>query len=81
MPVLSEQITDTDPNVSTVLSDLQRIFCLRIILALIVMLAVSATGRPSGTKATATDTHDMIKLGTLIQSGCSFRNHVALMLC
>lgn len=77
---MSEQITETDPKVSTVLSDLQRILCLRIMLALMVMLAVTATGRPSGMKATATETHEMIKLGTLIQSGWSCRNHVALLI-
>lgn len=79
VPVLSEQMTETDPSVSTVLSDLQRIFCLRIMLALMVMLAVSATGKPSGIKATATETQDMMRLGTLIQPGWSFRNHVALL--
>lgn len=71
-------MTDTEPSVSTVLRDLQRIFCFRIMLALMVMLAVRATGRPSGMKATATETHDMMRLGTLIQSGYFFRSHVAL---
>lgn len=69
VPVLSEQMTDTEPSVSTVLSDLHRILFLRIILALMVRLAVRAMGRPSGMKATATDTHETMRVGTLIQSG------------
>lgn len=80
MPVLSEQMTDTDPSVSTVFRDLQRIFCFRIMLALMVMLAVRATGRPSGMKATATETQEMIRLGTLIQSGYFLRSHAALLI-
>lgn len=48
VPVLSEQMTETDPSVSTVFSDLQRILFLRIMLATIVKLVVSAMGRPSG---------------------------------
>ena len=79
VPVLSEQMTETDPSVSTVLSDLQRIFCLRIMLALMVMLAVNATGKPSGMKATPTETQEMIRLGTLIHPGWSFRSHAALL--
>jgi hypothetical protein len=54
---------------------------LRIMLALMVILAVRATGRPSGIKATATDTHEMMRLGTLIQSGYFLRSHVALRNC
>ena len=69
VPVLSEQMTETVPRVSTVLSDLQRTLFLRSMLALIVRLAVRATGRPSGINATATDTQSTIKVGTLIQSG------------
>lgn len=72
VPVLFEKIADTAPRVSTVLRDLQRILFLRIMLALIVRLVVRATGRPLGTKATATETQETIRLGTLIQSGCSF---------
>lgn len=69
VPVLSEQMTDTDPRVSTVLSDLHRILFLRIMLALMVRLAVRAMGRPSGMKATATETHETMRVGTLIQPG------------
>jgi hypothetical protein len=71
-------MTETDPSVSTVFNDLQRIWFVCIILALMVMLAVRATGRPSGMKATATDTQEMMRLGTLIQPGYSFRSQVAL---
>ena len=78
VPVLSEHMTETEPRVSTVLRDLQRIFCLRIMLALIVMLAVSATGKPSGMNATATETQEMMRFGTLIQLGWSLRSHAAL---
>lgn len=48
VPVLSEQMTDTRLSVSTMLRDLQRILFLRIMLALMVMLAVNATGSPWG---------------------------------
>lgn len=78
VPVLSEQITETEPRVSTVFNDLHKILFFRIMLALMVRLAVRATGRPSGMKATATDTQSTIKVGTLIQSGCDFRSHAAL---
>lgn len=46
---MSEQITLTEPSVSTVLRDLQRILFLRMIFAVMVKDAVSAMGRPSGT--------------------------------
>jgi hypothetical protein len=62
-------MTETEPKVSTVLRDLQRTLFFLIICALIVMLAVRATGNPSGIKATATETQLMIKFGTLIQFG------------
>jgi hypothetical protein len=71
-------MTDTEPRLSTVLRDLQRILFLRIMLALMVMLAVTATGRPSGMKATATETQEMMRLETLIQPGCSRRSQAAL---
>lgn len=71
-------MTETEPKVSTVFSDLQRILFFFIIFALIVMLAVRATGSPSGIKATATETQSMIKLGTLIQSGYVVLSHEAL---
>jgi len=45
--------------------------------AVMVKLAVTAIGRPSGMNATATLTQLTINIGTLIQSGCSFRSQVA----
>ena len=48
VPVLSEQTTDTAPRVSTVLSDLHRILFFFIRFAVIVKLAVTAMGSPSG---------------------------------
>ena len=69
VPVLSEQMTDTDPKVSTVLSDLHKTFCFRIRFAVIVKPAVRAIGSPSGMKAIATLTQLTMRLGTLIQSG------------
>jgi hypothetical protein len=69
VPVLSEQITDTAPNVSTVLSDLHNTWLRLIIFAVIVSEAVSAMRRPSGTKATATVTMSMISPAMLIQFG------------
>lgn len=78
VPVLSEQMTDTDPSVSTVFNDLHKTLFFRIIFALIVRLAVNATGKPSGMKATATDTQATIRLGTLIQSGYVVLSQAAL---
>ena len=69
MPVLSEHITDTEPNVSTVFSDLHKTFCFRIRFAVMVKPAVRAIGSPSGMKAIATLTQLTMRLGTLIQSG------------
>jgi hypothetical protein len=69
VPVLSEQITETDPRVSTVFKDLQRILFFLMMFATIVKLVVNAIGRPSGMNATAADTQLTIKRGTLIQSG------------
>lgn len=69
VPVLSEQMTETAPNVSTVLSDLHNIMFLRIKFAVIVKLAVKAIGSPSGMKAMATLTQSTMRVGTLIQSG------------
>lgn len=80
VPVLSEQITETDPKVSTVFNDLQRILFFLIMLALIVRLAVKATGRPSGMKATATDTQSTMRVGTLIQPGCAFLSQAPLII-
>lgn len=71
-------MTDTAPRVSTVLRDLQRTLFFRIILALIVRLAVNATGRPSGMKATATETQSTMSVGTLIQLGYSLLSQAAL---
>jgi len=62
-------MTETEPRVSTVFNDLQRILFFLMILATIVKLVVSAMGRPSGTNATAADTQLTIKSGTLIQFG------------
>jgi hypothetical protein len=78
VPVLSEQMTDTAPSVSTVFSDLHKILFFLIKLAVIVKLAVKAIGRPSGMKAIATLTQSTINVGTLIQSGCWTRSHEAL---
>jgi hypothetical protein len=73
VPVLSEQITLTEPRVSTVFKDLQRILFLRMMFAVMVKEAVKAIGRPSGIKAMATETQSTIKVGTLIQLGCFLR--------
>ena len=78
VPVLSEQITLTDPRVSTVFKDLHRILFFRIMFAVIVSDAVSAIGSPSGMKAIATETQSTIRRGTSIQLGCSFRRYAAL---
>lgn len=78
VPVLSEQITLTEPSVSTVFNDLHRILFFRIRFAVMVRDAVSAMGRPSGIKAMATETQSTINVGTLIQSGCSFLKYAAL---
>jgi hypothetical protein len=80
VPVLSEQITLTDPRVSTVLSDLQRILFFRMIFAVIVRDAVRAIGKPSGMKAIATETQSTINRGTLIQPGYDFRRYPALVI-
>lgn len=69
VPVLSEQITLTDPSVSTVFRDLQRILFWRMMLAVIVKEAVRAIGSPSGMNAIATDTQSTIKVGTFIKLG------------
>lgn len=69
VPVLSEQMTLTDPRVSTVFSDLQSTLLRRMMFAVMVKLAVTAIGRPSGMKATATDTQSTMSDGTDIQSG------------
>ena len=72
VPVLSEQMTDTEPSVSTVFRDLQRIIFFFIRLAVMVRPAVIAMGRPSGMKAMATLTQLTMRVGTLMKSGCSF---------
>lgn len=69
VPVLSEHITLTEPRVSTVFNDLHKILFFLIRLAVMVKEAVSAIGSPSGMKAIATETHDTMRYGTLIQSG------------
>lgn len=78
VPVLSEQMTETAPNVSTVFKDLQRILFFRMIFAVMVKLAVNAIGRPSGMKATATLTQSTISKGTLIHAGYLMRRYEAL---
>jgi hypothetical protein len=40
-------------------------------------LAVTAMGKPSGIKATATLTQSTMRRDTEIQLGCSFRSHAA----
>jgi hypothetical protein len=69
VPVLSEQITDTAPKVSTVFSDLQRTLFLLITFAVIVKQAVTAIGRPTGRKAIAIVTRSTIYVATLIHLG------------
>ena len=69
VPVLSEQITETAPNVSTVFKDLHKILFLLMRFAVMVRLAVKAIGKPSGIKAIATLTQSTINVGTLIQPG------------
>ena len=78
VPVLSEQMTLTEPRVSTVFRDLQRILFLRMRFAVIVRDAVNAIGRPSGMNAMATETQSTIKVGTLMNPGCFGRKYAAL---
>jgi hypothetical protein len=78
VPVLSEQTTDTDPKVSTVLRDLQRILFFFIKFAVIVRPAVIEIGRPSGIKAIATLTQLTMSVGTLMKSGCLLLKKVPL---
>jgi len=44
----------------------------------IVKLAVTAIGRPSGMKATATETQSTMRVGTEIQEGYAFLSQAAL---
>ena len=69
VPVLSEQMTETEPKVSTVLSDLHRILFFFIKFAVMVKEDVTAMGRPSGMYAMATLTQLTMRADTLIQSG------------
>lgn len=78
VPVLSEQITLTEPKVSTVFNDLHKILFFLIRLAVIVSDAVRAIGSPSGINAMATDTQSTIRVGTLIHPGCCFLRYAAL---
>lgn len=78
VPVLSEQMTDTEPRVSTVFSDLHKTFCFRIRFAVIVNPAVRAIGKPSGINAMATLTQLTMRFGTLIQSGWDFLRYAPL---
>jgi hypothetical protein len=66
VPVLSVQMTDTEPRVSTVFKDLQRTLFFFIRLAVIVKLLATAMGRPSGMYAMATLTQSTIRVATLI---------------
>lgn len=78
VPVLSEQINVTEPSVSTVARDLQRILFFFITAAVMVRQVVRVIGRPSGMNATATLTQLTINIGTLIHPSCFFRSQVAL---
>lgn len=78
VPVLSEQMTETEPRVSTVFRDLHRTLCFRIRFAVIVRPAVNAIGKPSGMNAMATLTQSTIRVGTLIQSGWTLLSHAPL---
>jgi len=77
VPVLSEQMTLTAPSVSTVFRDFARSLFFFIIPAVMVRLAVTAIGRPSGMNATAMETQSTIRIGTDIQPGWSFRSQAA----
>lgn len=78
VPVLSEQITETAPRVSTVARDLQRILFFFIIPAAIVRPMDIAIGRPSGIKAIPTLTQLTMRVGTSMKSGWSLRRYPAL---
>ena len=78
VPVLSEHITETEPRVSTVLRDLHKILFFRMMLAVIVRLAVTAIGNPSGMNAMATLTQLTMSAGTEIQPGWFLRRYAAL---
>src|SRR5690625_650336 len=78
VPVLSEQMTETEPSVSTVLRDLQRIMFFFIMLAVMVRPAVMAIGRPSGMNATATLTQLTMSADTEMKSGWSRRSQAPL---
>ena len=78
VPVLSEQMTETAPNVSTVFKDLHNTLFFFIRFAQMVRLAVKAIGSPSRMNAIATLTQSTIKVGTIIQSGWVFRSQEAL---
>lgn len=77
VPVLSEQMTETEPSVSTVFKLLHKILFLRMMLAVMVRVEVTAIGRPSGINAMATDTQDTMSVGTEIQSGYFLRIYPA----
>lgn len=78
VPVLSEQMTETAPSVSTVARDLQRILFFFMMLAPMVRLMATATGRPSGTKAIPTLTQFTMSKEIFIQLGWAFRSQAAL---
>ena len=78
VPVLSEQMTETEPNVSTVFNDLHRTLFCRMMLAVMVRPAVRAMGKPSGMKAMATLTQLTMRVGTEIQPGWAVRSQAPL---
>lgn len=78
VPVLSVQMTLTEPKVSTTDKLLQRTLCFFMAFAVMVRQVVKAMGKPSGMKATATLTQSTMSVCTLIQSGYSLRIHAAL---
>lgn len=69
VPVLSDARTDTAPSDSTVVSDLQRMPWRFILRAMTVSDIVTQKGRPSGIKATATETQSMMRTGTVMKPG------------
>lgn len=81
VPVLSEQITETAPRVSTVARDLQRILFFFIIPAAMVRPMEIEIGRPSGIKAIPTLTQLTMRVGTSMKSGWSLRRYPALDAC
>lgn len=80
VPVLSEQITSTDPSVSTVGSDLTSTFCFDICFATIVRVIVTAIGRPSGMNAT-TIPKQVLKIPDVLEKVKRLDYHSEFLLC